>query len=126
MPPLAFPGRDEIDALVANSGRPIDVVIIGGGCYGTSYARRLTPARARSKVPPLRVRVVDRDPDCQTARELTPGPQASAGAVDVELVIEVADWYTFGVEYLREKTAATTDLLVPAPLAPHIFRNWLA
>ena len=49
-----------------------DVAIIGGGCYGTFYARQLETAHERGKLELCRVLVVDRDPGCRAANELRP------------------------------------------------------
>src|SRR5438876_162725 len=47
-----------------------DVVVIGGGCYGTFYAGQLAKARERGKAHFRRVVVVDRDPACRARAEL--------------------------------------------------------
>ena len=54
---------------------------MGGGCYGTFYARQLARAKARGVLSYERVLVVDRDPACQVTRELRPSP-------DRELVVQ--------------------------------------
>src|SRR6266550_3054481 len=51
-----------------------DVIVIGGGCYGTFYAGQLAKAREKGKARYRRVVVVDRDPDCRARRELGPAP----------------------------------------------------
>jgi len=43
-----------------------DVVVIGGGCYGTFYAGQLAKARERGKARIRSVVVVDREPACGT------------------------------------------------------------
>ena len=47
-----------------------DCIVIGGGCYGTFYARQLAKAQARGRAKLRRVVVVDRDPGCRARREL--------------------------------------------------------
>ncbi len=51
-----------------------DVVIVGGGCYGTFYAGQLERARERGKASYRRLLVVDHDPDCQLAQGLSNDP----------------------------------------------------
>lgn len=104
-----------------------DVAIIGGGCYGTFYAGQLAEARDRGKVEFRRVVVVDRNADCQAARELPPRP-------DRELVIE--EWDRFldgfiegprsgGRASRRAPPLSADDAIVPSPLMPHLMAAWL-
>lgn len=111
-----------------------EVVIVGGGCYGTFYARQLTAARERGKASFDRLLIVDRDPACQFVREL-------GSAADRELV--VSDWDIFFDRYLSEKAAGLPspdclsarlpdrpaapppDVVVPSPLMPHLMYLWL-
>ncbi len=97
-----------------------DVIIIGGGCYGTFYTRQLEEARVRGKAAYRRLLVVDRDPDCQARRELAP-------AADRELV--PADWGDFLDDYLgRHRPGGerlVPDVIVPSPLMPHLMYQWL-
>jgi hypothetical protein len=96
-----------------------DVAIIGGGCYGTFYARQLATARRKNRLSVRRILVVDRDPDCQATREL----EASS-----ELGIVAADWDAFLREFLDSAPpapGAPDDAVVPSPLMPHLMANWL-
>ncbi len=95
-----------------------DIVIVGGGCYGTFYARQLQAARDREKLTSRRVILVDRDPGCQASRELEPQPHR-------ELV--VAPWDQFFRDYLARPTVDPTleDTIVPSPLMPHLMADWL-
>ena len=98
-----------------------EVIIIGGGCYGTFYTRQLEAARARGKAGYRRLLVVDRDPGCQLSRELVP-------AADRELV--VSDWGAFLDQYLETRAgldsgASRDDVIVPSPLMPHLMYEWL-
>src|SRR5690348_18274913 len=68
-----------------------DVIIIGGGCYGTFYVKQLERAAEQGRVTYRRLLVVDRSAECQTARELTP----RAGR---EIVVQ--DWGEFLDGYL--------------------------
>ena len=47
-----------------------EVVIIGGGCYGSFYLGQLLKAREAGAVAWRQVRVVDRDPRCRAASML--------------------------------------------------------
>ena len=51
-----------------------DVVVVGGGCYGTFYATQLAKAKERGKADFRSVIVVDRDGRwraCRSSRETT-------------------------------------------------------
>jgi len=97
-----------------------EIVIVGGGCYGTFYARQLLEARARGKAEFRRLLVVDRDPACQYARERPDGD-------DHQLVVE--DWDGFFDRWLGDQAAGTTECegahIVPSPLMPHLMYHWL-
>ena len=98
-----------------------DVVIVGGGCYGTFYAGQLLRARERERATFRRLLIVDRDPHCQFAREL--------GARDnAELVVQ--EWGEFFDRYLAEAppprgSGEPGDSIVPSPLMPHLMYEWL-
>jgi hypothetical protein len=93
---------------------------VGGGCYGTFYARQLARAKARGVLGYRRVLVVDRDPACQVTRELPPSP-------DRELVVQ--DWDAFFDAYLSSPHprvhASPPSYIVPSPLMPHLMFDWL-
>ncbi len=97
-----------------------DVVIVGGGCYGTFYAGQLERARERGKAVYRRLLIVDRDPECQFAREL--GDDESR-----ELV--VGEWGAFFDGYLEHVPLPSRnepgDTIVPSPLMPHLMYQWL-
>jgi len=106
-----------------------EVVIVGGGCYGTFYARQLTAAREKGKASFDRLLVVDREPACQFAREL-------GDSSDRQLVVD--DWDSFFDRYFAEKEAHLPpavrltawpsdrpDVIVPSPLMPHLMYQWL-
>jgi len=78
-----------------------DVVIIGGGCYGSFYTGQLLDGRERGLVSFTRILVVDRDRGCRVAVERR----------------DVA-----GVEVVE---ATPRDVIVPSPFMPHLFREWL-
>ncbi len=95
-----------------------DIVVVGGGCYGSYYVRQLRRARAAGALHWDRLVVVDRDPECAVAR-------------DAEGVSFVArDWTLFFNEYLaaaasRGANAVERDAIVPSPLMPHLMSHWL-
>lgn len=93
-----------------------EVVIIGGGCYGSFYTGQLLEGRARGLVTFARLLVVDRDPGCRVAveRRGTPGVEA-----------QVAEWGDFLDRYLDAHAARPGDVIVPSPFMPHLFREWL-
>ena len=83
-----------------------DVVIVGGGCYGSFYAGQLRRARERGAATWRRLLVVDRDPRCRAVKEHL------AGTPGVELVVE--EWGGFFDRYL----AGTPDRSGPIPSRP--------
>ena len=95
--------------------------MVGGGCYGTFYASQLAKAKARGKTDYRRVIVVDRNPDCQTRRELGEAPGR-------EFV--VSDWTTFFDQFLTVRpsdrpTVSHDDQIVPSPHMPHLMFEWV-
>ena len=97
-----------------------DVVIVGGGCYGTFYTGQLLRAAERDRARFRRLLIVDRDPQCQVAREIGP-------AEGVTLVTQ--DWGEFFDRYLSEAASIPEtgpgDAIVPSPLMPHLMYEWL-
>jgi hypothetical protein len=97
-----------------------DIVIIGGGCYGTFYAGQLARAAERGRAEYRRLLVVDRDPGCRFAREI-------GAAEDRELI--VSEWNDFFDQFLTGKGAdreqGPPDTIVPSPLMPHLMYHWL-
>ena len=98
-----------------------DVVIVGGGCYGTFYLTQLIDARGKGACTYRRLLVVDRNPDC-------PARKARPEAHDCEYV--VADWDRFFDRYLSDAAAGdrvvpANSLIVPSPLMPHLMYRWV-
>jgi hypothetical protein len=93
-----------------------DVVIIGGGCYGSFYTGQLLEGRARERVTFTRLLVVDRDPKCRVAVE-------RVGVSGVEVV--TSEWGAFLDGYLAGVDVTERDVIVPSPFMPHLFREWL-
>ena len=95
-----------------------DVVIVGGGCYGTFYAMQLAKARDRAKARYRRVIVVDHDAACRARRQL-------GEAADLTFVTR--DWSEFFREFLAGAAASPSegDYIVPSPHMPHLMFEWL-
>jgi hypothetical protein len=97
-----------------------DIVIVGGGCYGTFYAGQLARAEARGRVAYRQLLIVDRDPSCQAARELAP---------DLTRQVVVREWGAFFDDYLAAiptpDIGSPPDAIVPSPLMPHLMYEWL-
>jgi hypothetical protein len=97
-----------------------DVAIVGGGCYGSFYARQLIRAQETGRARIRRLLVIDRDPACRFAHELAPAPAR-------ELV--TADWDPFFDQWLGPERATAPgeppDAIVPSPLMPHLMYQWL-
>jgi hypothetical protein len=95
-----------------------DVVIVGGGCYGSFYARQLLRARERGKAEWQRLIVVDRNSACGVAAD----PELASSC---DVVIQ--EWGAFFDDYLGR--AAHQDglpnAIVPSPLMPHLMYEWL-
>lgn len=97
-----------------------DIVIVGGGCYGTFYAGQLARARARGRVAYRQLLVVDRDPNCQLSREVDE---------DGSRQLVVQEWGDFFDGYLAGGSTPDIgnppDAIVPSPLMPHLMYEWL-
>jgi hypothetical protein len=97
-----------------------DVIVVGGGCYGTFYAGQLAKARERGKAGYRRVIVVDRDPRCRARRELGEAPDRT---------FAVAEWGDYFAALLggatRARPAEPQDYIVPSPLMPHLMFQWV-
>ena len=97
-----------------------DVVVVGGGCYGTFYTGQLAKAKERGKARFRRVVVVDRDPACRARAEL-------GEAQDRAFVVR--EWSDYFGELLGGAAAApatgSQDYIVPSPLMPHLMFQWL-
>jgi hypothetical protein len=97
-----------------------DIVIVGGGCYGSFYAGQLERARARGRVAYRTLLIVDRDQGCQVALEVQD---------DSSRRLVIQDWGDFFDDYLAtvSKTGIGDpgDAIVPSPLMPHLMYEWL-
>jgi hypothetical protein len=97
-----------------------DVIVVGGGCYGTFYATQLAKAKEKGKARFRKVVVVDRDPACRARRELGEAP-------DREFV--ASGWTEYFDAFLgssrRVIPGAAQDYIVPSPLMPHLMFEWV-
>jgi hypothetical protein len=97
-----------------------DVVVVGGGCYGTFYAGQLAKAKQRGKAHFRRAVVVDRDPACRARVELGEAPDRA---------FVTRDWSDYFGEWLggaaRTPPDAPQDYIVPSPLMPHLMFQWV-
>ena len=97
-----------------------DIVVVGGGCYGTFYATQLDKAKARGKAEYRTVIVVDRDPDCRARRELPEAPDRS---------FVTSEWDAFFDHFLFATSpgpsADARDHIVPSPHMSHLMFEWV-
>jgi hypothetical protein len=91
-----------------------DVIVVGGGCYGSFYTRQLVRAKAEGKAAYRRILVVDHDARCRVAVQLGEAP-------DRALVVQ--DWDRFFDRYLLPGESGSA--IVPSPLMPHLMYTWL-
>jgi len=97
-----------------------DVIVIGGGCYGTFYAGQLAKAKQRGRADYRCVVVVDQDPGCRARAELGEAP-------DRRFVCR--DWSAYFAAVLgdaaRPRPGEPEDYIVPSPLMPHLMFAWV-
>lgn len=97
------------------------IVVIGGGCYGSYYLRQLRRGAQAGAISWSRLVLVDRDPACAVATAVRTD-NGSEIAPPAELVI--AEWGAFLDEWIAG--AGERDAIVPSPLMPHLFFEWVA
>lgn len=96
-----------------------DIVVVGGGCYGSYYVRQLRRAREAGAVAWQRLVVVDRDAECRVSQE----PDG--------VTLVAREWESFFAEYLgaasarAARGAAPSDAIVPSPLMPPLMSRWV-
>lgn len=90
-------------------------VVIGGGCYGTFYARQLIRAAESGAIPRPEIIVVDHGAAPQVAKELK----------DERVQHLRAEWQDFFDDYLPTVPTDSTDQIVPPPFTPHLALAWL-
>jgi hypothetical protein len=97
-----------------------DIIVVGGGCYGTFYATQLAKARERGKAQFRRIVIVDRDHACRAATELGEGGGREFVA---------REWDRFFHDFLGSavpvESGEAQDYIVPSPLMPHLMFEWV-
>jgi hypothetical protein len=93
------------------------IIVVGGGCYGSYYVQQLRRARERQAIAFAQIVVVDRDPACAVAVAA-----ACEAVTDVRIVN--SDWADWFADYL-DGDASRHDAVVPSPLMPHLFLQWV-
>lgn len=103
-----------------------EIVVVGGGCYGSYYVRQLRRARDAGALDWRRLVVVDRDPACRVSTELNGD------------TLVVREWGSFFAEYLASAASAAASgsasgsasasapaAIVPSPLMPPLMSQWV-
>jgi len=97
-----------------------DVIVVGGGCYGTFYAGQLAKAKDKGKARYRSVIVVDREPRCRARVELGEAPDRA---------FVTREWTDYFAEFLgraeRARPGEPRDFIVPSPLMPHLMFEWV-
>lgn len=93
-----------------------EIAIMGGGCYGRFYTRQLLRAREQGAVQWKRLKVVDHDPRCAASELLPEVPESE---------LTCAPWSDFLDEWLHPHMRSAEDRIVPTPLMPHLFADWI-
>ncbi|HEX5038402.1 MAG TPA: hypothetical protein VFX30_14700 [bacterium] len=93
----------------------MDFILLGGGCFGSFYARQLL--RGADRLGVGTIHVVDKDPECRVRSDF--GDAA-------RIAYHIQDWKDFLIPYFetciarREAGETVTDQYVPPTFAPHI------
>lgn len=91
-------------------------LVLGGGCYGTFYARQLLRARDAGALDGVEVVVVDRNEEPPAKTDLPPDPS---------LRFVVREWDAFLDARLEDLAGDAEDRIVPSPFTPHLALSWL-
>jgi hypothetical protein len=94
----------------------MNVFIIGGGCYGSTYVRQLRKALANDKIPPGRWVVLDRDPNCRVRSEVQAGDPVE---------FRVSTWVDALTDIVATGELQAGDLVVPSPFQGTLISDWL-
>lgn len=94
----------------------ITLVVFGGGYWGHHHVSGLLKAKEAGRARFDSLLIVDRLAEHQVKEGFGDRP-------DVRIVVE--EWGAFLDAYLDSDTRGPEDRLVPAPVAPHLFMNWL-
>lgn len=120
-----------------------NLIVVGGGCYGSYYVKQLLRARQAGALTFNRIIVPDKDPDCQVATS----SYTTEERADIQVV--VSEWEEFFDAYLggaaagvsaasgvstapgvsadsvQEPPDSCADAIVPSPLMPHLMYGWV-
>ncbi len=89
----------------------MDIIVIGGGCYGTFQTRRLLKAIDAGRIgADARIVIIDRNGS---------PPAKAEFSGDSRVVFAKSDWSSFLTSYFLEY-AGNDDQLIPAHIAPHL------
>lgn len=88
----------------------MNIIILGGGCSGSQYARRLLFAREKKKINFDRLVIIDRKSGCRAKKLFK----------DKSVDFIKCDWVRFLSSYIEKTPAKTKDLIVPSHAAPHL------
>lgn len=94
----------------------MNIVVIGGGCYGSGYLRQFRKARARGKLPLASWIVLDRDRNCRAVSEMEAGDP---------LRFRTGEWRALLTEMLASGELSEGDLVVPSPFQGALVSDWL-
>lgn len=100
-----------------------DIVVVGGGCYGSYFVQQLGRAASAGVMRWNRLLVVDRDRDCRLATA-DADPAWPQRAPTPEIVTQ--EWGEFFDAWLPLAATGARDAIVPSPLMPHVFFEYLA
>jgi hypothetical protein len=95
---------------------PARFVILGGGCYGTFYARQLLRAQNAGALTCAEIIIVDHNAQPAAARE----PEIARS-----VRFERCSWDDFFDSFLEHPTTSSSDQFVPSPFNPHLGLGWL-
>ena len=97
------------------------IIVIGGGCYGSYYLRQLRRGAQAGAIRWRSLQLVERAASCAAA----PLVAADVGTDDAPAAMLIrAEWGAFLNGWLP--TSAPDDAIVPSPLMPHLFFEWVA
>src|SRR5262245_24711689 len=91
-------------------------IILGGGCYGTFYARQLLRAQRAGALAGAQIIIVDHNAQPAAARDLE---------IARSVCFEPCSWDDFFDSFLEDATTCSPDQCVPSPFTPHLGLGWL-
>jgi hypothetical protein len=91
-------------------------IVLGGGCYGSFYARQLLRARTTRAIQFEQIVIVDHGAEPLARQQLN-------GEAGVRFVR--SEWDGFFDSFLQDAPAGSADLFVPSPFNPHLGLAWL-